>query len=117
MNRAWQPIYDGNVEPGAGAAEFLEAYGRHVVAGSPAETGPIKPRELRRAFWVASPTAGGMGGWTPRELRAVPMAACRRLAALLNWIEREGRWPTDLQVAKAANISKNDEPSYNALDY
>eukprot|EP00969_Alexandrium_andersonii_P329111 14542058-Alexandrium_andersonii.AAC.1 len=43
------------------------------------------------------------------------MAACRRLATLLYWVEREGRWPVDLSVAKVVNVSKSEVPSYRAL--
>ena len=67
-----------------------------------------------RAFRAAPANAGGLDGWFPAELRAMPATAAAYLAAMLQHIEAGGRWSAALLKARCAWLGKQAEPTLDA---
>ena len=57
--------------------------------------------EVKAACRQTKHTAGGLDGWAPDDRALFTDTTYSFLAVLLNNEERTGRWPTDMQQARA----------------
>ena len=67
----------------------------------------ISVSDLQTACRGAKATAAGPDCWAPAEWRLLSDKALLRLTQLLNCIEEGGQWPTALQQATSAYLSKD----------
>eukprot|EP00969_Alexandrium_andersonii_P327590 14476227-Alexandrium_andersonii.AAC.1 len=83
MREFWDAVFQGNGQASQTAVDFVAQNAAWMVSGPTQQVPEIDPLELQRAFRRNAPTAGGLDGWTPEELRHVPVAVCASLAKML----------------------------------
>eukprot|EP00662_Eupelagonemidae_sp_cell21_P058290 gene58290-biopygen26341 len=116
VRAAWDPVFrryaDAPEPDWEGPGGFFERYGRYV-GSHPCELpdlgAPEGWRELRRTASRWSPRqAGGVDGWRPAEVKALPEPFWRLLAQLLVVVEREHRWPDAILDALISLLPKGE---------
>eukprot|EP00969_Alexandrium_andersonii_P345152 15257206-Alexandrium_andersonii.AAC.1 len=83
MAEAWDDVFVGVPEQVEKAAEFCRKYRDYCVRGPEQEVPTITGPMLVATFATSSPTAPGLDGWAPAELRWVRGLAADMLALLL----------------------------------
>ena len=69
-----------------------------------------------QACTTANKTVASLDNWSTAEFALLPRAAFVLLTNFLNRVEREGKWPKQLTIAKAAFLHKDDPANAGPLD-
>lgn len=114
--------YAGNLKyQKANARDVMEEYKDGVYQFKQEfKVEPITVEDVLRANQKGKQSVGGVDHWRPAEFADLGRAACQRLAAILNLIEKGAPWPKRLAHAKAAFLAKDqynpyDTPAYRVL--
>ena len=73
--------------------------------------------DLEESLRDTKETAAGLDQWAPADLKMWSKGALQQLAALLNVIEKTGRWPKQMQTARAAFLPKDEEDPLEPQSY
>ncbi len=73
--------------------------------------------DLQDSFLQAKETAVGMDQFAPGDFKLLPNMALGHLADLFNIIEKGGRWPHQMETARAAFMAKDEDDPLNPLAY
>ena len=117
----WHELRQGNVTGGDLGVQkwiqnFLNKYGRFVFYGEEHQLNDITPERLREECKRANDSAPSLDDWHTAEFALLPLAGFRMLAELMNRIEKEGVWPSDLAIARAVFLHKDDPSEAGPLD-
>ena len=89
VKRAWNAIHQGMQGCMDTAIEvYLEKYTRYIYRAAPFQVKDITEERVQEAFKHIGESAGGMDGWSPKELSYFSKKACRKVAILFNQIEK-----------------------------
>ena len=77
----------------------------------------ITAEDLDETVRHTKETAAGLDQWAPADLKMWSRGALPQLAALLNLIEKTGRWQTQMQTARAAFLPKEEEDPLEPQSY
>ena len=114
----WGAIYQGNVQDGSEtAARFLARYGRYFHVAPEWGLGQLQAQQFLATVRRAKPSAAGMDGWRPREMRLLTLEAAVSIVDILRWIEEHGVWPAALLRSKAVFLSKTEQACMDPEDY
>eukprot|EP00662_Eupelagonemidae_sp_cell21_P003736 gene3736-biopygen34283 len=110
LHAAWMPIFakysDANPEPPW--KPFRDRFGKYIKK-HPQPLSPLTADELRKTLArMSGSSAGGMEGWRPAELKALPTPLLTLLADVFNAIEATGEWPAALEKASITLIPKGN---------
>jgi hypothetical protein len=107
--QAWAPIFRLYADtPEPDWERFAARFGQYVQR-VPMRLADLTAADLRRTLGSqSSKSAAGMDGWRVAELKALPDFLLGQLAALLNAVERTGRWPAALERALISLIPKGE---------
>ena len=111
-------IYDGNAKDQEKLKqEYFEEYDQYIYNSIEAEAEPLTGEDLEETMRDAKETVGGLGQWTPADLRMLAPKAYEALAKMLNEIERGKAWPSQMHNARAAFLPKEATNSQDPLEY
>ena len=88
VKRAWKTIHDGMSGCMETAVEeYLNKYRRYIHKAAPAKVKKLTGKRVQEALRKTTESAGGMDGWSPKELSYMLAGACEVIATMLNQIE------------------------------
>ena len=107
--RAYQTIYDGNVENASEKVKlYMAEYDSYIYKGKQARLSKIRGEDLQEVIADAAETASGMDQWAPGDLKLLSPYALEELANMLNMIEDGKAWPKQFRHARAAFLAKGE---------
>ena len=92
--RAWKTIHDGMsgcIE--SAVEEYLNKYRRYIHKAAPAQVKKLTGKRVQEALKKTTESAGGMYGWSPKELSYLSAGTCEVIAVMLSQIEEGPPWP------------------------
>ena len=98
-------------------AEFLHAYTDYLYVAPPTVFPELTGSHLHDVACHTPPTAAGLDGWRPSELRHWSPLAFEWAAALLRLIESGAPWPSELCRGRSAILEKPSSKPDDALSY
>ena len=117
LRDAWADIRKGQAHNATKLVQhFLSNYTTHIFRDEEFQVQDITPDELMHACTSAKHTVASLDNWTTAEFALLPRSAFVLLADFLNLVEKEGRWPEQLTIAKAAFLHKDDPTNAGPLD-
>ena len=66
-------------------------YKKYIYKRKEDSMGDIMAEDVQEAIQTLKETVGGMGQWTPADLKLLPITACERLAQMFNAIGTRGK--------------------------
>ena len=100
---AWEHIRAGKADQAQDlVANFIAKYEPFIYSSAEFQVSDVDPDELMAECFNAKHTVASLDNWSTAEFALLPRAAYVMFADFLNRVEREGRWPEQLQIAKAA---------------
>ena len=101
--------------------EYREKYDtkgrRFIYKGKRAKIDTITAEDLQTTAMTTKETAAGLDQWAPADVKMLSTKAFKYLADMLNDIEGGAPWPEQLNIARAAFLSKGSEDELNPLAY
>jgi len=67
--------------------EYLHKFNRYIHKAAPFGVKDITGERVLQVFQRTKESAGGMDGWSPKELSLLPIGACNKIAIMFNQIE------------------------------
>ena len=111
LRRCWLPIFAKHThggEPVPDAERFLNKYREFI----PRKTQTLKDISLEDLLHVQKKLkakgAGGLDGWRPSEVKAIPAKILHLLSKFFEVVESNGEWPAPLCTAGVTLIPKGD---------
>ena len=106
VREAWGKIYNAKSESkdqqDQRAQCFLDKYSKYITRRAAFALSPITAAGVQSACRLSSHTASGTDGWSPDDLSLMPPIAYHWLARLLNMVEFQKKWPSQLLHAKSS---------------
>ena len=63
--------------------EYLSKYRRYIHKAAPAQVKKLTGKMVQEALQKTTESAGGMDGWSPKELSYMSTGACEAIATML----------------------------------
>ncbi|MDP7068883.1 MAG: reverse transcriptase domain-containing protein, partial [Candidatus Peribacteraceae bacterium] len=104
----YDTIYKGNIaDPEAHASSFATKYQAYLFKGPEFLVDPIVDTEFMETCQEGPFTAGGVDGWSPRDLTLFPLAVFTWWSYLLNAIEGGKPWPQGVLHGRTSFMAKH----------
>ena len=118
VRKIYGKIYAGNSNNQAKLAkDYMREYDRYIYKAPEATMEDMTGDDLQTSLAHAKETAAGMDQFAPGDFKLLPMVALDHLADLFNIIEKGGRWPQQMEKARAAFMAKDEDDPLNPLAY
>ena len=121
IRKVYGEIYKGNrakdEDPEEFADKYMKEYEKWIFHQREMETEKITGEDVENIVKHLGETAGGLDQWNPADLKLLSKEACEWLAAFLNLIEGGAPWPTQMTVARAAFLAKEEDSDMGPLSY
>ena len=85
---------------------YMEKYTRYIYRAAPFQVKDITEERVQAAFKHIGDSAGGMDGWSPKELSYFSKRTCGKVAILFNQIEKGAPWPNAVEHARIVFLEK-----------
>ena len=117
--RAWNKIYEGNTACAANlVAAFIGKYKPYIyLQEQEEELQHVTGQDVWDNFQAIVPSAGGMDGWMPMELKLLSKLLCEWVAVLYRLIEDGAAWPRSTRDAKNAYLEKEGSTPGEVMSY
>ena len=111
-------IYAGNAKNGSKMTQdYMEDYKKHIFRAKTSRAEKLTGADLHKAAADAKESGAGGDQWGPVDLKKWSPLAFDILAEMLNAIEEGATWPKQMQNARAAFMSKDEEDTLNPAAY
>ena len=97
--------------------EFVKAYWEYIFRSPPYEVERLHATMVWENFQAIVPSAAGMDGWEPMELKLFSREMCAWTAVLLHLIEDCAPWPVSTRHAKIAYLEKQGSIPGEVMSY
>ena len=99
LRKAWNRVYDGNIENLKEAAvRFMAKYAEYIYRAPEHEHEDITGQELYEVCQKAGKSAAGPDGLEPAEMALLSRKVYEHIAVLLNMVEDGASWPQGMGV-------------------
>ena len=96
LHQAWKPVFNGDCDYVPQVAQFLETYGPWLPTFEPVTVPDLNSDNLIKVLKTMKHKAAGTDGWSVELLLEMPTLCLERLIQVLNRIEAQGQWPSQL---------------------
>ena len=116
--RRWATVFNGNV-----ACEcrtimaFIFKYLPFIFFAPEYKIARIDPQSVMQTILSKNETAGGMDGWTLKDLKVISTKGITWLASMFDHIEDGMPWPDGTHHARAAYMAKDESKMGDPLSY
>ena len=118
VKRAWKAIHDGTSGCiDTAVEEYLNKYRRYIHKAAPAQVKKLTGKRVQEALRKTTESAGGMDGWSPKELSYLSAGTCEVRAVMLNQIEEGAPWPKSAGHARIVFLEKEGSPVGKVMSY
>ena len=118
IRQAYGKIYKGNTDDVHGKTDlYMRKYEKYIYQARQARIEKLTGNDLKLTAQCTKESAAGLDQWTPGDLKMISDKAYEKLAAMLNMILAGAKWPTHLERARAAFLSKDPRDTLNPLAY
>lgn len=120
IREAHGEMYTGSIKEGKVQKivdDYMENTKKYIYKSKEDELEDIMAEDVQEEIRTLTERAGGMGQWTPTDLKLPPITACERLVQIPNAVEKGASWPTAELVAGAAFMAKEEGIVLDPLSY